>query len=96
MLFLLLNFLTAFLAFVAFLIVLFSLKKQKNSNYYFLIILFLLFFQRSLYSIVFLFEFNRSINFFKNPYFPYIHIPIFFLFVKKYLGKTITKKENIF
>jgi AraC-like DNA-binding protein len=96
MIFLLLNFLIAFLAFVAFWTVLFSLKKQKNSNYYFLIILFFLFFQRSLYSIVFLFKFNLSNNFFNNAYFAYIIIPIFFLFIKKYIGKTITKKENIF
>lgn len=95
MLFLLLNFLTAFLAFVAFLIVLFSLKKQQNRNYYFLIILFFSFIQRSLYSTVFLFELDRS-NFFNNASFVYVIIPLFFLFLKKYIGKIITKKENIF
>lgn len=95
MLFLLLNFLTSFLAFVAFFVVLYSKKKNHNLNIYFLIILFFLGIQRFLYSTILLFN-PEKYRLFSNASFGYILIPIFLLFIKKYIGKSISTKENIF
>lgn len=94
MLFLLLNFLTSFLAFIAFFVLLFSKKKKQDLNIYLLIVLFFLGTQRFLYSTILLFN-PEKYRLFSNKSHAYILIPIFLLLIKKFIGKSISKKENV-
>lgn len=96
MVFLLLNFLVAFLGFVAFLTILSARKRNENStNYYFLIILFWLTIRRFLYSFLFLFEIEIQ-NTVKISSIEYLAIPLLYLFIKKFVSDKISPKENLF
>jgi len=96
MVFLLLNFLVAFLGFTAFLVVLISIKGNENpTNYYFLIILFWLTIRRFLYSFIFLFEIEIP-NTVKISSIEYLVVPLFYLFIKKFVHDKISLQENLF
>jgi len=96
MVFLLINFLVAFLGFIAFLTILSSSKRNENStNYYFLTILFWLTIRRFFYSFIFLFEIEIQ-NTVKISSIEYLVIPLFYLFIKKFVRDKISLKENLF
>ena len=96
MVFLLINFLVAFLGFIAFLTILSSSKKNENStNYYFITILFWLTIRRFFYSFIFLFEIEIQ-NTVKISSIEYLVIPLFYLFIKKFVRDKISLKENLF
>lgn len=96
MAFLLLNFLVAFLGFTAFLVLLISIKRNETpTNYYFLIILLGLTIQRFLYSFIFLFEIEIQ-NTVKISSIAYFVVPLFYLFIKKFVHDKISFQENLF
>lgn len=96
MVFLLLNFLVAFLGFTAFLVLLISIKRNETpTNYYFLIILFWLIIRRFLYSFIFLFEIEIQ-NTVKISSIEYLVVPLFYLFIKKFVHDKISLQENLF
>lgn len=95
MIFYLLNFLLAFLALVAFGVVLHSSKKNEEPiNYYFLIILLGLTAQRLFYTSLILSNVNIE-NKLNTGYIDFFFIPLFYLFTKKYFNYRITLKENL-
>lgn len=95
MIFYLLNFLVAFLALVAFGVVLHSSKKNEEPiNYYFLLILFGLTAQRLFYTSLILSNANIE-NKLNTGYIDFFFIPLFYLFTKKYFNYRITLKENL-
>lgn len=96
MIYFFLNFLVAFLGFTAFLVVLISIKENENpTNYYFLIILFWLTIRRFLYSFIFLFEIEIQ-NTVKISSIEYLVVPLFYLFIKKFVHDKISLQESLF
>jgi methylphosphotriester-DNA--protein-cysteine methyltransferase len=95
MFFLFLNFLIAFLSFVAFIVTINSSKKNEEPiNYYFLIILLGLTIQRFFYSSSTLFNITIE-NKLNYSYIAYFYCSLFYLFIKKNLKYKITLKENL-
>ena len=84
----------AFLGFTAFLVVLISIKGNENpTNYYFLIILFWLTIRRFLYSFLFEIEIQNTV---KISSIEYLVVPLFYLFIKKFVHDKISLQENLF
>ena len=95
MIFYLLNFLVAFLALVAFGVVLHSSKKNEEPiNYYFLIILLGLTVQRFFYTSLILSNVNIE-NKLNCSYLASFFFPLFYLFTKRYFNYRITLKEKL-
>jgi methylphosphotriester-DNA--protein-cysteine methyltransferase len=95
MFFLFLNFLVAFLSFVAFFVTINSSKKNEEPiNYYFLIILLGLTTQRFFYSSSTLFNITIE-NKLNYTYIAYFYIPLYYLFLKEFLNYKISLKEKL-
>ena len=95
MLYFLLNFLVAFLALVAFGVILHSSKKNEETiNYYFLIILLGLTAQRLFYTSLIFSNVNIE-NKLNYSFVAYFYVPLFYLFLKNYLKYKISQKENL-
>ena len=95
MIYFLLNFLVAFLALVAFGVILHSSKKNEETiNYYFLIILLGLTAQRLFYTSLILSNVNIE-NKLNYSFVAYFYVPLFYLFLKNYLKYKISQKENL-
>ena len=95
MIFVVLNFLIAFLSSVAIIVTIKSSKKNEEPyNYYFTIILLGLIAQRFFYTLSSLINVNIE-NKFKFSFIAYFYVPLFYLFIKKYLNYKISKKENL-
>ena len=95
MLFIILNFLVAFLSSVAIIVTIKSSKKNEEPiNYYFLIILLGLTAQRLFYTLSSLININieNKLNF---SFVAYFYVPLFYLFLKDYLKYKISQKENL-
>ena len=95
MVFVVLNFLIAFLSSVAIIV---TFKSSKNNeepyNYYFTIILLGLIAQRFFYTLPVLINTNIE-NKFKFSFIAYYYVPLFYLFLKNYLKYKISQKENL-
>ena len=95
MFFLYLNFLIAFLSFVALIVIINSSKKNEEPiNYYFLIILLGLTTQRFFYSSSTLFNITIE-NKLNYSYIAYYHISLYYLFIKEFLKYKIGLKEKL-
>jgi AraC-like DNA-binding protein len=95
MIYFLLNFLVAFLALVAFGVILHSSKKNEETiNYYFLIILLGLTAQRLFYTSLILSNVNIE-NKLNYSFVAYFYVPLFYLFLKNFLKYKISQKENL-
>jgi len=92
MFFLYLNFLIAFLSFVALIVIINSSKKNEEPiNYYFLIILLGLTTQRFFYSSSTLFNITIE-NKLNYSYIAYYHISLYYLFIKEFYFQKLPKK----
>ena len=95
MIYFFLNFLVAFLALVAFGVILYSSKKNEEPiNYYFLIILLGLIIQRFYYSSLIL-SIENIENKLNYSYVAFLYIPLFYLFTKEFLNYRITLNEHL-
>lgn len=71
-----------------------SIKGNENpTNYYFLIILFWLTIRRFLYSFLFEIEIQNTV---KISSIEYLVVPLFYLFIKKFVHDKISLQENLF
>ena len=71
-----------------------SKKNEEPYNYYFTIILLGLIAQRFFYTLPVLINTNIE-NKFKFSFIAYYYVPLFYLFIKKYLKYKINQKENL-
>lgn len=95
MIFVILNFLVAFLSSVAIIITIKSSKKNEEPiNYYFTLILLGLTAQRLFYTLSSLININIE-NKLNYSFVAYFYVPLFYLFVKDYLKYKISQKENL-
>ena len=95
MIFVILNFLVAFLSSVAIIITIKSSKKNEEPiNYYFILILLGLTAQRLFYTLTTLININID-NKLKFSFVAYFYVPLFYLFLKNYLKYKISQKENL-
>ena len=95
MIFVILNFLVAFLGSVAIIITIkYSKKNKEPINYYFLIILLGLTAQRLFFTILSLYNENIE-NKLNYAFVAYLYVPLFYLFIKDYLKYEISQKENL-
>ena len=95
MIFVILNFLVAFLSSVAIIITIKSSKKNEEPiNYYFILILLGLTTQRLFYTLSSLININIE-NKLNYSFVAYFYVPLFYLFLKNYLKYKISQKENL-
>ena len=95
MIFVILNFLVAFLSSVAIIITIKSSKKNEEPiNYYFILILLGLTAQRLFYTLSSLININIE-NKLNYSFVAYFYVPLFYLFLKNYLKYKISQKENL-
>ena len=95
MIFVILNFLVAFLSSVAVIITIKSSKKNREPiNYYFLIILLGLTAQRLFFTFLSLYNENIE-NKLNYSFVAYFYAPLFYLFIKDYLKYKISLKEKL-
>ena len=95
MVFVVLNFLIAFLSSVAIIVTFKSSKKNEEPyNYYFILILLGLTAQRLFYTLSSLININIE-NKLNYSFVAYFYVPLFYLFLKNYLKYKISQKENL-